>query len=70
VQISDVKTRIEEALKRSAESEGRNINVEVDGSKVTLTGDVHSFSEMEDASLAAWGAKGVMTVNNNLVLAA
>jgi osmotically-inducible protein OsmY len=70
VQSSDVKTRIEDALKRSAESEGRKINVAVDGSEVTLTGNVHSFSEMEVAKLAAWGAKGVMTVENNLVLAA
>jgi osmotically-inducible protein OsmY len=70
VQSSDIKTRIEDALKRSAESEGRKINVAVDGSEVTLTGNVHSFSEMEVAKLAAWGAKGVMTVENNLVLAA
>jgi osmotically-inducible protein OsmY len=66
VQPSDVKTRIEEALKRSAESEGRKITVAVDGDKVTLTGNVHSFTEMEDARLAAWNAGGVMHVENNL----
>lgn len=69
-QSSDIKTRIEEALKRSAESEGREINVAVDGAKVTLSGNVHSFSEIEDARLAAWGAPGVMTVESNLKLAA
>ena len=70
IQPSDIKTRIEDALKRSAESEGRKISVEVDGSRVILTGNVHSFSEIEDARLAAWYAPGVTSVENNLKLAA
>lgn len=68
VQSSDIKTRIEDALKRSAEAEGREISVAVKGDKVTLTGKVHSFSEIEDARLAAWNAPGVMTVDNQLVI--
>lgn len=67
-QPSDIKTRIEDALKRSAEAEGRKINVSVHGDKVTLTGKVHSYAELEDARLAAWMAPGVMTVENNLIL--
>ena len=70
VQASDVKTKIEEALKRSAETEGRNINVTVSGSRVNLSGSVHSFSEIEDARLAAWSAPGVMAVDDNLKIAA
>lgn len=70
IQPSDIKTRIEDALKRSAESEGRKIDVAVDGSRVILTGNVHSFSEVEDARLAAWYAPGVTSVENNLKLAA
>ncbi len=65
---SDVKKSIEEALKRSAESEGRKIGVEVDGDRVTLSGDVHSFSELADAGHAAWNAPGVLRVENNLVI--
>lgn len=65
---SDVKTRIEEALKRSAEAEGRKIHVVVQGDTVTLTGNVHSFGEVEDARFAAWAAPGVMTVINNLTI--
>jgi osmotically-inducible protein OsmY len=67
-QPSDIKNRIEEALKRSAESEGKKISVSVSGDKVTLTGNVHSISEKDDARLAAWMAPGVTTVENNLTI--
>ena len=67
-QPSDIKARIESALKRSAESEGRKIDVSVSGDRVTLTGNVHSFSEIEDARLAAFNAPGVMSVDNDLII--
>lgn len=64
----DIKLRIEEALKRTAENDGRKIDVSVQGDKVTLSGSVHSYSEIEDARIAAWNAPGVMMVENNLVI--
>ncbi len=67
-QTADIKNRIEDALKRSAESEGRKINVSVNGDKVTLTGRVHSFSESNVAQAAAWNAPGIMHVDNQLKL--
>ena len=67
-QPADIKVRIESALRRSAEAEGRKISVSVAGERVTLTGNVHSFSEFEDARLAAFNAPGVMSVDNNLVI--
>jgi osmotically-inducible protein OsmY len=68
VSAADIQEQIEAALKRSAEIEGRKITVAVVGNRVTLTGEVHSFSEIADAGLAAWNAPGVATVENNLKL--
>jgi osmotically-inducible protein OsmY len=70
VQPSDVKTKIEQALKRAAEREARRIDVTVRGSKVILTGKVHSFAEMRDVRGAAWGDPGVTEVEDNLSVAA
>jgi osmotically-inducible protein OsmY len=65
---TDVKHRIDEALSRSALNEGNKINIAVDGGRVTLSGNVSTFSEMGDAALAAWFAPGVTRVDNNLQL--
>lgn len=62
----DIKTRIEEALVRSAEAEGRKIKIDVKGDKVILTGNVHSFAEKSSVRRAAWMAPGIMTVEDNL----
>lgn len=69
VQPTDVKSRIEAALKRSAETESRKITVTVDGSAVTLSGNLATYSEITDARIAAWNAPGVLTVIDNLKLA-
>lgn len=66
VQPSDIQLRIEEALKRSAQSEGHKITVLVKDHRAILDGSVHSFSEYEDAGHAAWMAPGISTVENNL----
>jgi osmotically-inducible protein OsmY len=63
---SEVKSRIEEALKRSAESEGHKIKVDVVGDQVTLSGSVHSMSEIGEAGLAAWCAPGINSLINSL----
>jgi osmotically-inducible protein OsmY len=44
----------------------RRIAVEVRGSSVVLSGNVHSFLEMQDARGAAFSAPGVTSVENNL----
>ena len=43
----EVKSKIEEALRRSAELDARRISVEVDGSTVKLYGSVSSWAESE-----------------------
>jgi osmotically-inducible protein OsmY len=64
----DVKKRIEDALKRSAEVEARAIRVNVLDGKVTLEGHVHDWSERSAASRAAWAAPGVNMVDDRLTV--
>jgi len=64
----DVKHEIEEALKREATREAEHISVKVDGRKVILEGEVHSFKEMISARDAALKAPGVTSVDNNLLV--
>lgn len=68
VSTADVKFRIEDALKRSAEIEATGVHVNVSGSKVTLEGKVHSWHERGVAERAAWAIPGVGSVEDRLVV--
>ena len=70
VQPLEVKQKIEEALRRSAEIEASHISVSAAGGTVTLTGHVDTWHEREVAEQAAWSAPGVATVVNHLVIEA
>jgi len=63
-----VKIKIEDALKRDAVIEAKNVTVETSGNAVTLTGHVHSWKEREDAEYAAFAAPGVSSVSNLLTI--
>ena len=70
INSSEVKTKIENALRRATELEAKDINVEVNGNKVILRGHVRSWAERSDAERAAWAAPGVGQVEDHLTIAA
>jgi len=70
INSSEVKLKIEKALRRATELEAAHIDVEVQGNKVVLRGNVRSWAERSDAERAAWAAPGVGQVEDNLTIAA
>jgi osmotically-inducible protein OsmY len=68
VSVMDVESKIEAALKRSAEVDARRINVGVSDGKVVLTGNVRSWAEREEARRAAWAAPGVKDVDDRIAV--
>lgn len=66
LRIDDVRSKIEQAFQRSAEIDARRVNVTVLDGRVTLSGNVHSLAEREEARRAAWAAPGVTQVDDRL----
>jgi osmotically-inducible protein OsmY len=65
----DLKRRIEQALLRLAETDAKNIEVDVRDGHVILKGRVHSWYEKEEAKREAWLAPGVREVVDQLQIA-
>lgn len=64
---SDIKRKIEEALKRSAEVEAKTIQVtSLGGGKIALEGKVHDWQEREAVKRAAWSTAGVSSIDDRL----
>ena len=63
-----VQAEIEEAFRREAEVDARQIRVEVSDHTATLYGHVHSLHEATAAAAAAAAAAGVARVENHLLV--
>lgn len=68
-QASVVKADIVAALNRRTAADAKTIGVEVHGSDVTLTGNVHSWSERDLATRSAWSSAGVGKVVDAMTIA-
>lgn len=67
VEPRDVKRKIEDALRRSAEIASERIQVSVeDGRSVALDGSVHDWEERDAVERAAWSVPGVTRVIDRL----
>jgi osmotically-inducible protein OsmY len=66
---SEIKRKIEEAFRRSAEVDANRITVEASGGEVVLKGTVRSWAERQEAERAAWAAPGVTKVDNRIAIA-
>lgn len=70
VNSGDVKRKIEDALKRSAEIEAASIRVSALGNgKVALEGKVHDWQERDAVKRAAWSTAGVTSIEDHLKIA-
>ncbi|TCR76651.1 BON domain-containing protein [Rhizobium sp. BK376] len=63
---ADVKGKIEQALRRRAESELDGIEIDVADKTVVLKGGVRTWSEKALAEQAAWSVPGVSVVDSHL----
>jgi osmotically-inducible protein OsmY len=66
----EVRRKIEDALRRSAELDASRITVEANGGEVVLRGTVKSWAERQEAERAAWAAPGVTRVDNRITISA
>jgi osmotically-inducible protein OsmY len=66
---NEIKRKIQEAFRRSAEVDANRIQVEANGGEVILKGTVRSWAEREEAERAAWSAPGVTKVVDQIVVA-
>jgi len=68
VPARDVRSKIEEALRRRADLDPRRIAVLTHNSTVELRGNVRSWAEKDEVAAVAWAAPGVTDVENHIVV--
>jgi osmotically-inducible protein OsmY len=60
----DVQESIKKAMKRNAALDAEDLSVTTTNGKVTISGNVHSWAEHDEAIDAAWAAPGVTSVDD------
>jgi len=65
---AEIRAKIDAALKRRAQSEASNLEIDVRGGVVTLSGAVGSLAERRAAEGVAWHTRGVRDVVNRLMV--
>ena len=63
---TDIRVKLEEALRRDAQLEWQSIEVQALGGAVTLRGHVHSWMQYQEAEHVAFRSPGVSSVTNLL----
>jgi len=64
----DLKSQIQKALVRNAQTDASRITVELQGSEVILRGTVRSYAEKKAAEETACSASGVTEVHNRMIV--
>jgi len=65
-QLREIKDKIQQALRRSAELDASHVTVRAEGGTVILGGKVHAWYERDLAEQAAWSAPGVTEVQDHI----
>ncbi len=68
VSAPEVQSLIEAAFRRSAHLDAGKVRVESRDGTVILRGEVHSWSERQEAERTAWSAPGVTQVENHITI--
>lgn len=64
--VANIRSRIENALRRNVEVGG--VRIDVLGGKVIPEGDVHAWNERSAAERAAWSVPSVTMVDNRIAV--
>jgi osmotically-inducible protein OsmY len=64
----ELRRRVSDALIRSAETDARRLQIDVDNDRVVLLGTVRAWAEKNEAERIAWSAPGVTAVDNRITV--
>jgi osmotically-inducible protein OsmY len=64
----EIRRKIQDAFRRSAELDASRISVDSSGGEIILRGTVKSWAEKQEAERAAWAAPGVIKVDNRIMI--